>query len=83
MTGYKIRMEVGFQDVLDGIAGLGSAVNVRLYFAQGIYNQGLAFRGDVVGPLGQTTGINLFNGHGNALLFDSFGKGTGHQKPPP
>jgi hypothetical protein len=40
-----------------------------LYFAQWINHNGLAFTFDVIGTLGQTTRIDLFNLHHKKFLF--------------
>jgi hypothetical protein len=61
VPGNKIGVKVCLKDILDLYAIFRCSFQVRLNFAQGIYNGSFAIRSDVVGALCQTSRINLFD----------------------
>ncbi len=64
VTRYKIGMEMCFEHILDFRAAFFGPLEVSTNFAEGVNHHSFAFRLDVVGTLCQTSGINLFYGHG-------------------
>jgi hypothetical protein len=61
VAGHEIGVEVGLKDVFDFRAAASCAVEVGLYFAEGVDDGGLAVAFDVVSALRQATRINLLN----------------------
>ena len=63
VTANEVRMKVGFEDVLQlDIVSL-EPVEIGLYFAQGVDDGSFTTAGDVIGSLGQTAGVDLFDVH--------------------
>lgn len=64
VSGYEVGVEMGFKYVAQGGAVAAEPLQVGGGFAEGVDDGGFAFGGDVVGPLRQAAGIDLFDDHG-------------------
>ena len=64
MAGDEIRVQVGLEDVTDADAVLLRRLQVNLDITLRIDDHRLAFRGQQVGGVGQTSQVELFEVHG-------------------
>lgn len=64
MAGDEVRVEMGFDDVLDAEVFLAGEVNVDVDVALGVDHGGNAFGGDEVGGVGEAAQEELFDEHG-------------------
>jgi hypothetical protein len=63
VPGDEIRMKMGFEDIFEFDPIPIQAIQVGLYFPQRVNDGGLPIGADIIGSLGQASGIDLFDIH--------------------